>query len=189
MKQADLLHSITELEQHYRTPGKASANKVSSGLTTAMQSWLSRSPFFVFSTFSSDGIDCSPRGDTAGEAFRLLDETTIAIPDRRGNNRIDSLRNLFQDPRVGLLFLVPGIDEAIRVKGVASISINAALRQSFQTDKDDVPASVILVNVRSAFVQNARALRRSRLWFEDSHVERDALPDAAKLSSGPMKDT
>ena len=149
-----------------------------------MQRWLSYSPFFVLSTYSSDGIDCSPRGDRAGEAFRILDESTIAIPDRRGNNRIDTLRNLITDTRVGLLFMIPGINEAMRVKGKASISINDTLRQSFCTDNDNAPATVILVNVKLAYMQNARAVRRAKLWFSTSHVTDDALPATDLLTLG-----
>lgn len=147
-----------------------------------MQKWLAFSSFFILSTVSDEGLDCSPRGDKPGEAFRILDDRTIAIPDRRGNNRIDTLRNLINDPQIGLLFIVPGVDEALRIKGTATISINADLLQSFIANDLPAPATVILVNIKSAYVQNARAIRRSELWNADNHGDVSRLPSAEELS-------
>ena len=148
-----------------------------------MQQWLSHSPFFMMVTAAEDALDCSPRGDRPGQAFRVLDEHTIAIPDRRGNNRIETLRNLVRDPRIGLLFMIPGIESALRVKGMASISINAKLLESFLTDDEPAPATVILVNVLSAYVQNARAIRRAALWDNSTWRSNDQVPDASALST------
>ena len=184
----DLLQSIDDLERHYGAAGRESRNKVSNTLTPPMQRWLSHSVFFVLSSYSPDGIDCSPRGDRAGEAFIILDEYTIAIPDRRGNNRIDTLRNLISDPRVGVLFLVPGVDDAIRVKGRATISVNELLRQRFRTDRDDAPAAVILISVDTAYVQNARAIRRAELWSGKSHIDASELPSANVLTVSATRD-
>lgn len=147
-----------------------------------MQQWLAYSSFLILSTCTEDGLDCSPRGDSAGHAFRILDENTIAIPDRRGNNRIDTLRNLIRDSRVGLLFMVPGVDEALRVKGTATISISRALLNSFTSNDEPAPATVILINIKAAYVQNARAIRSSGLWNASSHEDASQLPSAAALS-------
>lgn len=146
-----------------------------------MQRWLAHSPFFVLASQSELGIDCSPRGDEPGKAFRVLDAQTIAIPDRRGNNRIDTLRNLLLEPRVGLVFLIPGVEEALRVKGQARISADPELLDRFSLD-GKTPATVIVVDVTSAYVQNARAVRRSQLWDADARTDRTLLPSAADLS-------
>ena len=179
----DLLSSIDELERHYGIPSQISQNKTSHRLTLPMQQWLSHSPFFLMATTAADALDCSPRGDRTGQAFRVLDEYTIAIPDRRGNNRIETLRNLVRDPRIGLLFMVPGIDDALRIKGTARISINEALLKSFVIDEEPAPRTVMLVAVLSAYVQNARAIRRAGLWDESTWQSDDKLPNAPALSS------
>ena len=146
-----------------------------------MQRWLAHSPFFVLASQSELGIDCSPRGDEPGKAFCVLDAHTIAIPDRRGNNRIDTLRNLLIEPRVGLVFLIPGIEEALRVKGQARISTDPKLLDRFSLNGMP-PATVIVVNVVSAYVQNARAVRSSSLWEESSHIDTALVPTAADLT-------
>ena len=147
-----------------------------------MQQWLQHSPFFVLASVTQTGLDCSPRGDAPGEAFCVLDENTIAIPDRRGNNRIDTLRNIIDDPRVGLVFLIPGIDEALRIKGRASISILPELLDQFALDGEQ-PATVILISITAAYVQNARAVRRAKLWDDEHIVDPQQIPDAAQLSN------
>ena len=145
-----------------------------------MQIWLSASPFFIMSTAQELGIDCSPRGDKPGQAFRVLDSEHIAIPDRRGNNRLDTMKNLLDDPRIGLVFLVPGSEEALRIKGQASISVNQQLLESFQLN-DELPAAIILVEIVRVQVQNARAIRQAGLWTEDAKTRHDSLPDATSL--------
>lgn len=177
-----LIHSLEELERHYRAPRQSSRAKQSDVLTPAMQRWLAHSTFFILNTCSDDGLDCSPRGDKPGEAFQILDESTIAVPDRRGNNRIDTLRNLVIDPRIGVLFLIPGIEQALRIKGLASISISEELRQQFQLDNEPLPSTILLISIKSAFVQNARALRHAGLWDPDHYRYTDELPGAQELS-------
>jgi PPOX class probable FMN-dependent enzyme len=149
-----------------------------------MQRWLLHSPFFILASQSDAGIDCSPRGDAPGTAFRVLDAHTIAIPDRRGNNRIDTLRNLLADSRVGLVFLIPGIEEALRIKGRARISIEPALLAAFSLDGVP-PATVILVDIIQAYVQNARAVRSAHLWDDDYRAESAQVPSAKLLSGAP----
>ncbi len=145
-----------------------------------MMEWLSHSPFFVLSSFSDTGVDCSPRGDEPGKAFRVLDKNTVAIPDRRGNNRIETLKNILQDSRIGMVFLIPGVEEALRVKGHGSISVDQQLLDSFCIDGTP-PTTVILISVELAYVQNARAIRSANLWDASSQIPRKTLPSAAEL--------
>lgn len=145
-----------------------------------MQRWLQKSPFFILSSCASDGIDCSPRGDEPGTAFQIIDKKHLAIPDRRGNNRIDTLNNILIDPRVGLVFLMPGVYETLRVKGEASITVNPELLQRFQL-KGITPATVMLVNIQSVYVQNARAIRAAELWKPSDNAP-ETIPSARDLS-------
>lgn len=188
MTNPDLLQSIDDLERHYHSPGNSSRTKISHNLTAPMQTWLTHSSFFILSTCTLDGLDCSPRGDRPGEAFRILDSNTLAIPDRRGNNRIDTLRNLLVDSRVGLLFIVPGIGEALRIKGRASISIAPDLLASFVSQDEPAPATVLLINITAAYMQNARALRVSGLWDVENHTDASQLPTAQELIGNAMPD-
>ncbi len=178
----DVLTCPEELEKHYGDVRKPSSAKVSNRLTAPMQRWLSYSPFFVISTGCTNGIDCSPRGDAPGQAFRIIDDQCLAIPDRRGNNRIDTLRNLLLDPRIGLLFLVPGANEALRVKGTASICVHPPLLDSFTMTDGATPATVLLIQIDSVYVQNDRAVRRSQLWLHPRPDVPGDLPDAQELS-------
>jgi len=147
-----------------------------------MMEWLSHSPFFVLSSFSETGVDCSPRGDEPGKAFRVLDNKTVAIPDRRGNNRIETLKNILHDSRIGMVFIIPGVEEALRVKGHGSISVDQQLLDSFSIDGTP-PATVILISVEYAYVQNARAIRAANLWDASSQNPSKALPSVADLYS------
>lgn len=173
--------SIETLESLYPTAGAASRAKQHEALTRAMMQWLERAPFFVLSSLADGGIDCSPRGDTPGTAFRLLDRHRIAIPDRRGNNRIDSLRNIVRDPRVGLVFLIPGIEESLRVRGTALVSVAPDLLEALALDGER-PASVIVVSIDAVWVQNFRSIRRAGLWHDDARVAPHEVPDATRLA-------
>lgn len=177
----DLIDSIASLEARYPAARPASRDKQRDALTPAMREWLTHSPFFVLSSLAEAGIDCSPRGDAPGEAFRVLDEHRIAIPDRHGNNRIDTLRNLVRDPRVGLVFLIPGIEQTLRVRGRATISTSAELLEAFRLD-GRLPTTVIVVGVEAVWVQNFRAVRRAALWSDDARRDPQSLPDVAALS-------
>ncbi len=181
MTTSHIITSLEELARHYPAPRPTSRSKIHNCLSADMQRWLEHSPFFVLASQSELGIDCSPRGDAPGKAFCVLDAHTIAIPDRRGNNRIDTLRNLLIEPRVGLVFLIPGIEEALRVKGQAQISADPQLLDRFSLDGMP-PATVIVVNVDSAYVQNARAVRSSGLWDENSRIDTAMVPTAADLT-------
>lgn len=149
-----------------------------------MKKWLEHSPFFVLASVTNSSIDCSPRGDKPGEAFQVIDSHTIAIPDRRGNNRIDTLKNIVKDPRVGLVFLIPGVEEALRIKGTACISVHPDYLNRFKLDST-LPATVMLITVESAYVQNARAIRAADLWNGDSNVSSEDVPSVEELYNLP----
>jgi PPOX class probable FMN-dependent enzyme len=149
---------------------------------------IAASPFVMISTGGPEGLDGSPRGDAPG-FVRVHDEKTLMIPDRRGNNRIDSLKNIVRDPRVALLFLIPGIGETLRVNGRAVISAEPALCASFAVD-GKAPKTVIVVSVERIYFQCAKAITRSKLWDASRHAERDSLPSTgtilATLSQGEI---
>jgi uncharacterized protein len=140
---------------------------------------IEASPFVVLATSGPEGLDCSPRGDPAG-FVHVLDEKTLLLPDRRGNNRIDSLRNIVRDDRVALLFLIPGVGETLRVNGRAAISVAPALIERFPY-RGTLPRSVIVVRAESVYFQCPKALVRSELWNPDKHVSRKSLPSTGTI--------
>jgi uncharacterized protein len=148
-------------------------------VTKAYQALVEASPFCAMATSGPNGLDCSPRGDPKG-FVRVLDEKTVVVPDRRGNNRIDSLRNLIQDPRVALLFLIPGVSETLRIMGRATISTDPELCASFVV-QGKAPRSVLVIAVEQVFFQCAKAIVRSKLWDPSIQVERASLPTAGKI--------
>ena len=143
------------------------------------RAFIEAAPFFALATGGPDGLDCSPRGDPAG-FVRVHDEKTLLIPDRRGNNRIDSLRNLIHDPRVALLFLIPGCGETIRINGRAQICTDPELCKSFLME-GKVPRCVIVVTVDSVYYQCAKAIVRSKLWDPASRIDRKSLPSSGTI--------
>lgn len=170
---------LAALEALYGQPGAASVAKEATFLTSGYRALIEASPFFVLATSGPDGLDASPRGDAPG-FLRVADERTLLIPDRRGNNRVDSLRNILHDPRVGLLFLIPGLNETLRVNGRAVIDVDPALCDSFAVD-GKAPKSVLVVTIDSVFFQCARAVLRARLWDPAAQVARDRLPSIGAL--------
>jgi hypothetical protein len=140
---------------------------------------IAASPFMVLATSGPGGMDASPRGDPAG-FVHIADEHTLLIPDRRGNNRIDSLRNIVNDPRVALLFLIPGVGETLRVNGRATISVAPGLLARFEF-RGTLPRSVIVVAVESVYFQCPKALVRSELWNPEKHVSRRSLPSTGTI--------
>lgn len=169
--------TIAELETLYAAPASASLSKVADHLTPEYARLLEASPFVALATVGPDGADCSPRGDRGQVAF-ALDDRTVAIPDRRGNNRIDTLRNIVADPRVGCLFLIPGCNECLRINGRARLSRDPALIERFTVDGKP-PVTVIVVEIEAVYFQCARALIRSNLW--NVHIDRATLPKAGEL--------
>ncbi|CAO3405639.1 pyridoxamine 5'-phosphate oxidase family protein [Azospirillum largimobile] len=170
---------LAALEALYGEPVAASIAKEVPALTPGYRALIEASPFFFLATSGPGGLDASPRGDEPG-FVRVADDRTLLIPDRRGNNRIDSLRNILADPRVGLLFLVPGLNETLRVNGRAVIDADPMLCESFAVD-GKAPKSVLVVTIETVFFQCARALLRSRLWDPAAQVPRASLPSVGSL--------
>lgn len=173
------LTTTAELEALYGEPSEASLLKETDRVIPEYRAFIEAAPFVTLATRGPEGLDCSPRGDGAG-FVRVQDDRTLLLPDRRGNNRIDSLRNIVRDPQVGLLFLIPGIGETLRVNGSAVISVEPALLESFAVD-GKAPKSVISITVESVFFQCARAILRSELWNPQKHVARSTLPSAGQI--------
>jgi PPOX class probable FMN-dependent enzyme len=176
---AHRVSSLAELDALYGEPVPASIIKEIDHVSEHYRAFIEASPFMILATVGEEGLDCSPRGDPRG-FVRVADRKTLLIPDRRGNNRIDSLRNIVRDPRVALLFLIPGIGETMRVNGRAAISVDPALLESFVIE-DKPPMSVIVVTAERVYSQCQKALVRSKLWDATQHLPRAALP-----SSGAM---
>lgn len=185
-------HTITttaELEKLYSdAPYGPAVFKEIDHISPQYRKLIEAAPFCVVATCGPEGLDCSPRGDPPG-FVRVLDEHTLAIPDRRGNNRIDSLRNLVRDPRISVLFLIPGVGETMRVNGRATISTDPKLTESFAMN-GKVPKCVLLVTIERAYFQCTKAIIRSKLWDPASKVDRKTLPTPgsilAELTDGKM---
>lgn len=161
--------------------GEASLHKEVAHLHPVYQRWIQASPFAVLATNGPHGLDASPRGDPAG-LVTIQDEHTLLLPERRGNNRIDSLRNILHDPRVALLFLIPGVGETLRVNGRARITVNPALLQGLAHAQAE-PKCVIEIKVESVFFQCARAIQRAALWAPPAADARNAVPTAGAILS------
>lgn len=173
------VQTVEQLESLYGVPGKTSLAKVAHRVTAEYAAIIAASPFCALATVGPEGLDCSPRGDVRG-FVRVHDDRTVLLPDRRGNNRIDSLRNVIRDPRVALMFLVPGSGNALRLNGRAKISVEAALLESFSV-KGNAPRSVLVIEIGEIYFQCARALIRSNLWNVESHVDAAALPTPGQI--------
>lgn len=178
---SEKLTSIAELEAIYGTPVEAAVIKEIDYISDHYRSFIDASPFVTISTVGPEGLDCSPRGDPAG-FVAVADEKTVLIPDRRGNNRIDSLRNIVRDPRVSLLFLIPGVGETLRINGTAEILVDEELLKQFEM-QGKLPRSVIRVTVGRIYFQCQKALARSKLWDPAAQIERKTLPSAGEIMS------
>jgi PPOX class probable FMN-dependent enzyme len=174
-----IIATIDELEAIYGQPNEASTVKVADRITPQYRVLIDKSPFAALATCGPEGLDCSPRGDLPG-FVRVHDETTLMMPDRRGNNRVDSLRNIVRDPRIALLFLIPGSGSTLRVNGRARVSANADLLASFKVD-GKAPRTVIVMTVDEIYFQCARAIVRSDLWNPDRRVDPKSLPTPGQI--------
>jgi uncharacterized protein len=188
-EQNNTIATTEELECLYTdAPYGPTVFKETDYVTPEYRKLIEAAPFCVLATCGPDGLDCSPRGDPPG-FIRVADEHTLLIPDRRGNNRIDSLRNLVRDPRIALLFLIPGVGETMRVNGRARISTDLKLTESFAMN-GKVPKCVLVVTVEKAYFQCTKAIIRSKLWDPASKVDRKTLPTPgsilAELTDGKM---
>lgn len=171
--------SIEELESIYGDPAPRSLVKEIGHISDHYRAFIEKAPFVIVATSGPEGLDCSPRGDPPG-FVRVVDEKTVMVPDRRGNNRIDSLRNLVRDPRISLLFLIPGINETLRINGRAEIVIDPHVRASFAM-QGKLPRSVLVISVERVYFQCQKALVRSRLWDAEAQVPRSDLPSTGTM--------
>ena len=171
--------TVEQLEALYGEPSEPSLVKEMAVITPEYRALIEASPFVALATCGPEGLDCSPRGDQSG-FVRIHDNRTLMMPDRRGNNRVDSLKNIVRDPRVGLLFLIPGSGTTFRVNGRAHLSVDPALLESFAVD-GKAPRSVIVVTVETAYFQCARAIVRADLWNPEKHVDPKAIPTPGKI--------
>ncbi|MBN4664366.1 pyridoxamine 5'-phosphate oxidase family protein [Pandoraea nosoerga] len=173
------IDSVEQLEAIYGEPSERALWKELNYLNEDYQAFVKASPFVVLASVGDRGTDCSPKGDPAG-FVQILDERTLVIPDRPGNNRIDNLRNIIADPRVSLLFLIPGVGETLRVNGRARICVDPALVSRFEIN-GKLPRTVIVVSVDSVYFHCAKAIVRSRLWDKETQIPRDALPSTGAM--------
>jgi uncharacterized protein len=163
----------------YGEPNPASLTKEIDHLNAEYRAFVDKAPFVILASVGPEGLDCTPRGDPAG-FVRVVDAHTLLIPDRRGNNRIDTLRNLVRDPRLSLLFLIPGVGETLRINGRAEITADPALCATFEM-QGKAPRAVIRVHIDRVYFQCPKALVRSRLWSADAQVKRSELPSAGEI--------
>ena len=170
------IENIAELEKMYGQPGSASLNKVAQAMTPLYRKWIMASRFCVLSTVGPDGTDASPRGDD-GPVVTELDPHTLAMPDWRGNNRMDSLRNIVADGRVSCMFMVPGSNTIVRVNGTARVTTDDDLCARFE-QKGRLPRSVVVIRIAEMYTQCARAPMRAGLWSRD---DSEGLPSAGDI--------
>ena len=176
----EFITSREGLRALYRQPGEGAVKKELTSLDGHCRGFLARSPFVLIG--SSDGAghaDVTPKGDRPG-FVAVLDDRTIAIPDRPGNNRLDTLENIVRNPAVGLLFLIPGMDETLRVNGEARVTADAGLRERL-AHGDKLPTTAVLVAIKAVYMHCAKAFMRSELWQPDSWPDRKALPTLGQI--------
>ncbi|CAJ0741681.1 hypothetical protein R16034_02763 [Ralstonia edaphis] len=173
------LKTVADLEAVYGAPNPRSLLKEIDHLNADYRALVEASPFIVLSSVGAGGTDASPKGDAPG-FVRILNERLLAIPDRPGNNRIDNLRNIVEDGRVSVLFIVPGVGETLRVNGTATISADPELLASFAV-QEKLPRSVILVQVQTVYFHCSKALVRSKLWERGAQETKPAVPTAGKI--------
>jgi uncharacterized protein len=185
------MHRITTLEELdalYGEPVGAAVTKEIDYISDHYKAFIDKAPFVVVATVGPEGLDCSPRGDPAG-FVRVRDKHTVLIPDRRGNNRVDTLRNLVRDPRISLLFMIPGIGNTLRINGRAEIVVDPELCASLAMH-GKVPKCVLVVTAERVYTQCPKALVRSRLWSPETQIARSELPSAgdmlAEISKGAI---
>ena len=176
-----VIDTVEELRSSYGEPSERAVRKSLDRLDRHCRRFIELSPFVVLATAGADGrVDCSPRGDPAG-FVAVLDDRTVVLPDRLGNNRVDSLSNVLENPHVGLLFLIPGVDETLRLNGRAKLTTDPARLEPLAV-KDRAPRSGLVVEVEEIFLQCTKALMRARLWADESRVDRKAaLPSFGQM--------
>ena len=173
----ETIQTTEALEALYGPAVPGALTKVRSVLTPLYQRWVNASRFVVLTTVGRDGTDASPRGD-AGPVARVVSEREVWIPDWRGNNRLDSLRNIVEDGRVSLMFMINGVNNVVRINGDANLTADEEVVTQFEKS-GKTPRTVIVVTVREAYFQCAKALMRSKLWEVDP--ERASVPSAGEF--------
>ena len=180
------INNNTELRTVYREPAARAAQKVIDHLDVHCRNFIAMSPLCILSSADAEGnADASPRGDPPG-FVKVLDDKTLLLPDRPGNNQVDSLQNIVQNPGVGLLFFVPGMNETLRVKGKAEIVTNTELLETMVMQRK-APLSGLKVTVEEAFLHCGRALIRSRLWDPEVQIDRSTYPTYGQVLASQIK--
>ena len=177
--------SVEQLNALYGEPGEASIVKVTDHLLPEYRRMIQASPFLTLATVGPEGLDCSPRGD-AGAVIHIEDAQTLMLPDWRGNNRVDSLANIVRDPRVALLFLIPGSNTTMRVNGRAVLRIDQEMTQRF-TMEGRHPRSVIVITIEEVYSQCARAVLRADLWNPEKFADTTCLPTVGQMLASAKK--
>ncbi len=175
----ETIETIEELRECYPPVMERARLKTLRRLDQHCRAFIERSPFLCLGTSGAEGNDVTPRGDAPG-FVHILDDVTLAIPDWRGNNRLDSLANIVENPNVGMVFLIPGVDETLRVNGTAVITTDPAMVQRWNNGGKH-PCSALLVTVREAYMHCGKALIRSKLWKEDYKIERSELASYGQM--------
>jgi len=176
---ADLIADVDELEALYDSPARQALDKELDHLIPTMRAYIDASPLVMVATSGPGGVDCSPRGDAPG-FVRVHDDRTLLLPDRRGNNRLDTLRNLVADPRIGLLILVPGVGVTLRVNGTAVITTDDDLCRSFAVG-DRAPRAVVVVTIESVYTQCPKAFIRGSVWDPATFRDPAELPSVGTI--------
>jgi uncharacterized protein len=182
-----IITTTEQLEAIYGHVGAASTVKVADHVTPRYRVLIDKSPFVALATSGPEGLDCSPRGDSPG-FVRVHDKKTLMMPDRRGNNRVDSLRNIVRDPRMALLFLIPGSGSTLRVNGSGQVSNEPDLLESFKME-GKAPRTVIVMTVEEIYFQCARAIVRADLWNPDKRVDPKSLPTPGEILASMSANT
>jgi PPOX class probable FMN-dependent enzyme len=182
-----LVTTMEQLEALYGKPQGPAVVKEIDHINGSYRQLIEAAPFVAIATCGPEGLDCSPKGDPAG-FVHILDDKTLAIPDRPGNNRIDGFRNILRDPRIALLFLIPGVGETLRVNGRASISIDPELMAGFAVN-GKLPRCVLIVHIESIFFHCSKAIVRSKLWNEETKIDRKRLPSTGAIIAELSQDT
>lgn len=179
MSERQQITTLAQLQALYGEPVPAAITKELESLSSGYRAFIEKAPFVVIATSGPEGLDCSPRGDPPG-FVRVVDAKTLMLPDRRGNNRVDALRNLIDDPRISLLFLIPGVGETLRVNGRAEIVVDEELNNSFAIQGKQ-PRCVLVIHVEKVYFQCPKALVRSKLWSAEAQIDRKDLPSPGEL--------
>jgi PPOX class probable FMN-dependent enzyme len=183
---AHLVSSEAELEALYGLPAGPAVFKEIDHVSDHYRAFIAAAPFVIVATSGPGGLDCTPRGDPAG-FVRVVDRHTLMLPDRRGNNRLDTLRNLVRDPRIALLFLIPGVGRTLRVNGRAVVTTDPALCDGFAID-GKAPRSVVVVTAERVYTQCPKALIRARLWDPNAFRSERDLPSSGEILQALQSD-